>query len=587
MDNPQDLHQSGNEDTAPELRRPESVSDAAQPALRPTSNCTDLSAETAITRPSLEVLALQKVHFGRDLSSHDQTEQTFFPPTDASFTSTGLSDDGVASGLTRQQLGVHEPEKSDDTLVGEYQQKWQPAHPPSELSQLPSKRFKPWWRRVRHDILNAYQRLFAIVVLGNAIAVIVVLVKRRNATPFGPSLANVATATAANISATILMRQEFVINSFYTVLCWTPHCTPLRFRRLIAKFYHFGGVHSGCATSSTAWFILYTILLTKQYASNEFRSVAVMTLTYVLVALLCLICLFAIPGFRFKSHNTFESFHRFGGWLAVALFWAQVLLVSVLQHKSSQSRASSLSSSSSSSPSSSLGSILAHTPAFWMLITITLFIILPWLRLRRVQAWPEVLSGHAVRIHFNYTRIGAVLGIRIANSPLKEWHPFASIPEADGSSFSIIVSDAGDWTKKQIQHPKYSYWVRGIPLSGVLRMACVFRRVVVVTTGSGIGPCLSLLIAHPLPCRILWSSKNPLGIYGEGTIDQVTRADPDAMIINTQATGRPDMVGLTYHLYKESGAEAVFVISNIGLTNKLVYAMESRGVPAYGPIWDS
>ena len=59
------------------------------------------------------------------------------------------------------------------------------------------------------------------------------------------------------------------------------------------------------------------------------------------------------------------------------------------------------------------------------------------------------------------------------------------------------------------------------------------------------------------------------------------------MIINTQVTGRPDMVGLTYHLYKESKAEAVFIISNISLTQKVVYAMESRGIPAYGPIWDS
>ena len=47
------------------------------------------------------------------------------------------------------------------------------------------------------------------------------------------------------------------------------------------------------------------------------------------------------------------------------------------------------------------------------------------------------------------------------------------------------------------------------------------------------------------------------------------------------------MVALAYEMYVEMGAEAVFIISNQKLTRKFVYGMESRGVPAYGPIWDS
>ena len=70
-------------------------------------------------------------------------------------------------------------------------------------------------------------------------------------------------------------------------------------------------------------------------------------------------------------------------------------------------------------------------------------------------------------------------------------------------------------------------------------------------------------------------------------MQQVANADPGAMIINTRASGRPDMVALTYHLFRESNAEAVFAISNPSLTRKVVYGMESRGIPAYGPVWDS
>ena len=47
------------------------------------------------------------------------------------------------------------------------------------------------------------------------------------------------------------------------------------------------------------------------------------------------------------------------------------------------------------------------------------------------------------------------------------------------------------------------------------------------------------------------------------------------------------MVKLTYRLVKEHNAEAVAIISNQKLTQKVVYGMMSRGIPAFGAIWDS
>lgn len=63
--------------------------------------------------------------------------------------------------------------------------------------------------------------------------------------------------------------------------------------------------------------------------------------------------------------------------------------------------------------------------------------------------------------------------------------------------------------------------------------------------------------------------------------------DPDAVIHNTRTQGKPDLVAIAYKLYKESGAEAVCIISNQKFTQKVVYAMEARGIPAFGAIWDS
>jgi len=487
----------------------------------------------------------------------------------------------VAPILIQQELGAQDYEKSDvapiarrgHTLNASYNSSWKISMPPDEMPRLPYKREGKVWRGMRHNFYTVYQRLFSVVFIGNMIVFVIELVLHRKSRPFGPPIGNIATAAAANILGAVLIRQEYVINGLYAMFCATPHWMPFRIRCMVAKLYHFGGVHSGCAISATVWFVLYTALVTKQYADGDFKKPAVIAITYILLVLFLSICIFAIPKFRIFSHNTFEAIHRFAGWISVALFWVEILLVLHVQ--------------SNIPGSDSLGSLVIQAPAFWFLLVITFFIILPWVRLRKVEAFPEVLSPHAVRIHFKYMKIGPILGIRITHNPMKEWHAFASIPEKDGSSFSLIVSDNGDWTKKQIMEPANSYWIRGIPITGVLRMAMVFKRVVVVTTGSGIGPCLSMLVSYPLPCRILWSTPNPLQTYGEDILQQVTKADPDAMIINTRASGRPDMVALAYHLYLESKAEAVFIISNPNLTRKVVYGMESRGIPAYGPIWDS
>ena len=62
---------------------------------------------------------------------------------------------------------------------------------------------------------------------------------------------------------------------------------------------------------------------------------------------------------------------------------------------------------------------------------------------------------------------------------------------------------------------------------------------------------------------------------------------PENTTLDTRKQGKPDMVALSYKLYKEFNAEAVCIISNQKLTQKVVYGMTSRGIPAFGAIWDS
>ncbi len=359
-----------------------------------------------------------------------------------------------------------------------------------------------------------------------------------------------------------------------------PQWVPLRLRRLIAKIYHLGGVHSGAGISATIWYTILNAVILKDYLKHgtdghELQGqLSIAIVTFIINVLFISIIILAHPIIRAKFHNTFEAVHRFAGWAAIALFWAQLFLLGLVQREAT--------------PSTPLSTAVYQSPVLYLLIVTTVSLILPWLRLRKVPVVVEPLSSHAVRLHFNYTNVPLCAAPRISHSPLKEWHAFAAIPEDDGQGFSIIVSKAGDWTSRLIERPPTSLWVRGIPARGVLHIAPIFKSMVLVATGSGIGPVLSLLTARHIRCRILWSTKDPQKTYGERIIDDVLLADPQAVIIDTKnGQTRPNLIEEAHKLYEESGAEAIFVIANPAATRKVVFGLESRGLPIFAPIFDS
>lgn len=444
---------------------------------------------------------------------------------------------------------------------------------PPKSQPLPEKRYGRIIRNLRWTFLSVYRRLNMLVLLPNII-VMIVLGVQHNLLRLSPDA--VATAVAANITASVLIRQELLINLLFMIFGNAPQYLPLRVRRLSAKIYHLGGVHSGAGIAALVWFGLFNnaaLNIPHSILYGHARN-AVWALTFLLDLLLLSIVVLAHPHIRAKSHNLFEIVHRFAGWSAVGLFWALFLVLTSAQRFAFD-------------PAPSLIQLLVEAPTFWLLIVITLSIMFPWLRLRRVPVHAEPLSNHAIRLHFTYTNAPLCSAPRMSDNPLKEWHAFAGIPEEDGQGFSVIVSKAGDWTTNIIRNPPTQIWVRGIPTRGVLHVAKIFRKLILVATGSGIGPILSLLYARQLNCRILWSTPDPETTYRKGILDHVRHGDPDAIIINTTISGRPNLVQQAYDLYTQSEAEAVFIISNPRVTRKFVYALESRGVPTFAPIFDS
>lgn len=405
------------------------------------------------------------------------------------------------------------------------------------------------------------------------IAFVVILIKNHGT----PKITDVADAASANLMAALLFRQENFVNLLYEIAVSVPHSLPLGFRRRMAKVFHYGGAHSGSGTSAVVWFILYVVLATKDYVLNPTKDTRNnLILSYIIITMFIAIVAAAQPRFRVLHHDYFESAHRYSGWIALTVFWVHNGLVNRYNAREE---------------GISVGLYFVRSPNFWFFCVSTSCTILSWSRLRLYEVFPEVLSDHAIRLHFKYRPMQPFYGLKVSTRPLLEWHAFATIPDEDENGkingFSVVVSNAGDWTRETINNPSKKLWIRGYPLHGLLYTSRIFKRIVVVATGSGIGPCLSLLYANVTPRRVLWSTPHPETTYGSKIMNAVLKADPDAVIWNTRTLGRPDMVALTYQLVLEANAEAVFIISNPKVTKKVVYGMETRGIPAYGAIFDS
>jgi hypothetical protein len=383
--------------------------------------------------------------------------------------------------------------------------------------------------RLRRRPFTQHNRLAAAVVLVN----------------LGCFAVDAPTMIAANLTLAVLIRQQYVINLLFRLATGAPKHWPLRVRWALGKVYHFGGLHVGAACCATAWFLVL--------AATSPPDI----LTWTIAALLVALVVFALPGFRARRHDRFERTHRFGGWAVLVLIAVHAVL--------SGDRVS-----------------------LWLLPVVVASVVLPWLRLRRVPVRIVRPSPHVAIVHFNHgVTPFAGSSTAVSRNPLLEWHSFANVPAPGRSGFRLTISRAGDWTGALIDDLPARVWVKGIPTAGVGNIDKLFTSVVWVATGSGIGPCLPHLLSGETPARLVWSTRHPRQTYGDALVDEILGAQPDAIVWDTDSTGKPDLVALACQAWAESGAEAVICISNKKTTWHVVEELEARGIPAFGAIWDS
>lgn len=460
---------------------------------------------------------------------------------------------------------------------------------------LPPERYPRIVRRLLYGVFAVYQRLFTFVFVVNLAAILSLLHDQSWNGSKVFTIDNLATLASSNFLLAILFRQDWLINLLFRTAWLVPWSTPLWARRAISRVYCYGGIHSGAAAAGSVWWITFTCVLAREGVTRGAYTPTILILTLLISSLLMTILTLSLPRLRTRHHDTWELTHRFLGWLSIVLFWAQMLL---LTHYTS----------TSSIPHQGFGHLLLRTPTFYNLTSITLLLIYPWLLLRRWTFTATPLSNHALQLSFP-NRVHKYSCLVLSSSPLREWHPFATFPNTSplGTRNSLVVSAAGDWTKDLIATAHWKtkeqkikgthtatgvpmqFWVKSHPRAGVLSLSCLYARVVILTTGSGIGPSLSSLLDRPhhQAARLVWSTRSPRATYGADVLALVEKADPDALVLDTDEMGRPDLLQVAYAMYVETRAEAVFVLSNEKVTRMVVGGLEERGVPAYGPIWDS
>ena len=291
------------------------------------------------------------------------------------------------------------------------------------------------------------------------------------------------TAASVNIGLAALMREQYFVNALFFVVTSAPLRWPLRVRAALAQVHHVGGgVHVGAAISATIWFALYSagVLIAPPATAGTGQSAAITAVVLVIFAVLLGMGLCARPSMREKHHDLFEATHRYGGWATLALFTALTVL-------------------HAAAAAGPAGPAIVESPNTWILFTLFVFAAIPWLQLRRVPVQVLNPSNHVSLVTFAHGRVRTGSASRVARRPLGQWHSFATMTFPDRDGYRIAISRAGGWTSAFIGDQPAHLWTRGVPTTGVGSVGRLFKRVVWITTGSGIAPALPHLLNDPTP----------------------------------------------------------------------------------------
>ncbi|KAF9255902.1 hypothetical protein L218DRAFT_1081618 [Marasmius fiardii PR-910] len=441
------------------------------------------------------------------------------------------------------------------------------AIPPSKpKNPAPPKRKASRWLRFSLWF-NTYRKFFTVVVSLNIVGFVFAATGKWH---YGRQYTGAL--VLGNILTAILMRNELfgrflylVVNTFFAK--WPPLCFRLA---CTSTLQHLGGIHSGCATSGFLWIILKVVILFIDHKNNHNAVLAwsILTTLVIVVAIVS-----AFPWVRNTHHNVFERHHRFSGWVALVFTWIFVILgdsYDLTTH--------------SWNPH---GVRVIRQQDFWFAAGMTLFVITPWITIRKVKVEVEIPSPKVVILKFERGMQQGLLA-RISRSSVLEYHAFGTISEGIKSGKHYLICGVqGDFTKGLVQNPPTHLWTREVKFAGVSNTSAIYKRGIRVCTGTGLGAALSTCLQSP-NWFLIWIGSDQEKTFGP-TIAGLINENLQGRVIlwdSKQRGGRPDTMKLITETYKSWNAEVIFITSNWTGNQEMMEGCKKAGIPAFGTLWD-
>ena len=376
-----------------------------------------------------------------------------------------------------------------------------------------------------------------------------------------------------NLNFAVLMRNEifgrclylFVNTCFakWTPLWWRLGCTSV--------LQHLGGIHSGCASSGIAWLILMIVFQWKEF--HMFND-SILAFGIITVVVLCITLLAGLPLVRNTHHNVFERNHRFFGWTSLFMSWVYVILTNTYDSATMTWNLS--------------GVHVVRQQAFWYVMGMTTFIVLPWICTRKVRVDIELPSPKVAVLRFERGMQQGLLA-RISRYAVWEYHAFGIISEGKHAKYHYLICGVqGDFTKSLVNDPPRKIWTRELKLAGVSNTSVLYRRGIRICTGTGLGAALSTCIQSPY-WYLIWIGSDQEKTFGPTISGLIHRhLGPERYLLwdSKERGGRPDTMKILKEVYDYWQAEVVFITSNYVGNAEIQQGCKAAGIPAFGTLWD-
>ncbi|KAJ6520743.1 hypothetical protein B0H19DRAFT_102692 [Mycena capillaripes] len=440
-------------------------------------------------------------------------------------------------------------------------------------------------RRIRFQLwFNTYRKFYTLTVTLNLIGLILAATgkwqyPRRYTGAF----------VLGNLQAAILMRNELFGRFLYLIVnTLFAKWPPLWFRLgCTSALQHLGGIHSGCATSGAVWLVFRIVLIIIDYRHFPASIIATGVLTSVAVFISIAS---AFPWVRNSHHkydylvlasfltltvtSIFEGYHRLVGWFGLVSTWIFVVLgdsYDITTH--------------SWNPN---GIRVIHQQDFWFAVGMSIFVIIPWVTVRKVPVVVEVPSPKVAIIRFERGMQQGLLA-RISRGSFLEYHAFGIISKGRQSNEHYLICGVqGDFTQALVDHPPSHVWTRELKFAGVSNTSKIYKRGIRVCTGTGLGAALSTCLQSP-DWYLIWIGSDQAKTFGS-TISALIHDNlpPEQYTLwdSKERGGRPDVMKLIKETYDSWGAEVVFITSNMGGNREMMEGCKKEGIPAFGTLWD-